>query len=102
MKTTIEINDFQIVIEENEGLISVSAMRDDEIVEEFQLESGEGSEGSDDEDLKAFGDDDSEGEDMGAQSEEEEDFDSESEEESEEEEDETKLESFMSFIKKKK
>jgi len=113
MKTTIEVNGYEIVIEETDGMVSVSAMKDDEIVEEFQLESdSESFEGDDDMDMdsevKDFddfeGDDDSfEGNeskisivDMG------DDDDDESEEESDEEESEGKLESFQSFLKKRK
>lgn len=113
MKTTIEVNGYEIVIEETDGMVSVSAMKDDEIVEEFQLESdSESFEGGDDDmdsDVKDF--DDFEGDDDSFEGEEEEDFepemdDDESEEESEEEESEEesegKLESFQSFLKKRK
>ena len=34
MKTTIEVNGYEIKIEEMEGKIMVSAMKDDEVVEE--------------------------------------------------------------------
>jgi len=105
MKTTIEVNGFEIKIEEMDGKIMVSAMKDDEVVEEFELES-EGMEGDedfdddemegDDDEMSSFGEDD----DM----EEEEDFDDDEEmggEEMEEEE-EGKLESFNYFVKRRK
>lgn len=41
MKTTIEINGYEIVIEESEGLLTVSALKDGETVEEFELESAD-------------------------------------------------------------
>jgi hypothetical protein len=41
MKTTIEINGFEIVIEEIDGLITVSAVKDEEVIEEFEIQSGE-------------------------------------------------------------
>ena len=117
MKTTIEIHGYQIVIEESEGNISVSALKDDETVEEFTLENEVETEGE--EGLHAFGDeeaqeddfDDAEGAEEGEEdfddeegSEEpleggEEDFD---EEDIEDVEEEGKLESFNSFIKKRK
>jgi hypothetical protein len=123
MKTTIEIKGYQIVIDETEELLTVTAMKDDETVEEFSLELTEGGE-----DEKAQGEDGIKSfDDFG--SEEEEDFDDEEdfadeeiqdetedetqdetqdeiqdeleEEEEEEEESENKLESFQSFINKK-
>lgn len=108
MKTTIEVNGFEIKIEEMDGKIMVSAMKDDEVVEEFELES-EGMEGDED-----FGDDEMEGgDDMSAfgeddDMEEEEDFDDEDEDDMEEEgeemeeEEEGKLESFNYFVKRRK
>ena len=54
MKTTIEMHGFEIVIEETEaGLLTVSAMKDGDVVEEFTLEGGEdhpGFEGEEGED----------------------------------------------------
>ena len=41
MKTTIEMHGFEIVIEETEGLLTVSALKDGDVVEEFSLEGGE-------------------------------------------------------------
>lgn len=52
MKTTIEVNGYQIVVEELEGSVSVSALKDEEVVEEFTLESEETVEG---EEMHAFG-----------------------------------------------
>ena len=104
MKTTIEVGGYEIKME---GKIMVSAMKDEEVVEEFELESEgmEGEEGFEDEmeggedEMSAFGDEDAE---------EEDDFEDEMEgdedfEEEEEEGDEAgKLESFSHFVKKRK
>ena len=80
MKTTIEIHGYQIVIEESEGNISVSALKDDETVaEDFEGEEGEVGE-------------------MEEPSEGDEDY----EEDLEDVEEEGKLESFNSFIQKRK
>jgi hypothetical protein len=110
MKTTIEIKGYQIVIDETEELLTVTAMKGDETVEEFSLELTEGEEGEESkvgDGIKSF-------DDFG--DEEEEDFDDEEiqdetedetqdeiqdELEEEEEESENKLESFQSFINKK-
>lgn len=107
MKTTIEVSGFEIKIEEMEGKIMVSAMKDDEVVEEFELESEgmEGEEGfegemeGDDDEMNAFGQEEEEEgdfEDEGEEMEEEEG------EEMEEEEEEGKLESFNHFVKRRK
>ena len=113
MKTTIEMNGYQIVIEETEGTISVSAVKDEEVVEEFTLELEEGG----DDDLQAFGDEEDDfeggeedlegGEDFG-----DEDLDSDDDYEGSEEdyndeaeddvEEEGKLESFNTFVRKRK
>jgi hypothetical protein len=129
MKTTIEMHGFEIVIEETEaGLLTVSALKDGEVVEEFSLEGGEdhpGMEGEEaeaqGEEIKGFGEfgqgeeedfegeedfEDEEGEDL----DEVQDVDDEKElegeedldEEDEDEEEEAKLESFQSFINKKR
>lgn len=98
MKTTIEVHGFEIKIDEMEGKVLVSAMKEGETVEEFELEV-EGFEGSDDDmdEMEPFG------------QEEEEDFDGEEEEEDDMEEDdmeegeeEGKLESFSHFVKRRK
>ena len=95
MKTKVEINGYEIEIEEKNGVISVTATFDDEVVEEFQIEM---EEGQDDEE----GQEDVQGFDEFGQDEEE-DFGQDEEEEDElEDEEEGKLESFQSFINKKK
>jgi len=91
MKTKVEINGYEIEIEEKDGLISVTATFDDEVVEEFQIETEEGEEGQ--EEVQGF---DEFGQD------EEEDFGQDEDEELEDEELDSKLESFQSFINKKK
>jgi hypothetical protein len=78
MKTSVEINGYTISIEEREGVISVNAVKEDEVVEEFTIQIEEGEESDDDDD---------------------------DEFESQDEEDkvpEGALESFQSFINKKK
>jgi hypothetical protein len=124
MKTTIEMHGFEIVIEETEaGLLTVSALKDGEVVEEFSLEGGEDHpdfEGeSEGEEIKGFGEfgqgeeEDFEGEEdfeEGEDLDEVQDVDDEEElegeedldEEEEDEEEEAKLESFQSFINKKR
>jgi hypothetical protein len=101
MKTTIEIKGYQIVIDETEELVTVTAMKDDETVEEFSLELTEGEEAQGEEGIRSF-------DDFGG---EEEDFDGEEaqdeiqDELQDEEEDDNEgraLESFQSFINKKK
>ena len=104
MKTTIEVNGFEIKIEELEGKITVVAEKDGEVMEEFELESGEEVAGEEGEEMMPFGEEGEE--DFGqAQEEEEEEFGQEEEEEEfgqdQEEEEEGKLESFNSFIKKR-
>lgn len=94
MKTKVEINGYEIEIEEKNGVISVSATFDDEVVEEFQIEM---EEGQDDEE----GQEDVQGFDEFGQDEEE-DFGQDEEEDELEDEEEGKLESFQSFINKKK
>ena len=108
MKTTIEINGYVIEISEEGGNINVSAIKDEEVIEEFSLEV-EG-EDSDSEDVKPFGaeeEDDFGGEfdeDDLEDSEEEEDEDDDNEEEDEDVErlKDSALESFQSFINKKR
>lgn len=104
MKTTIEINGFEIVIEETDGLITVSAIKDEETIEEFEVQSGEQS----DDDVQGFDDFDGDSEDgeEDFEGEEEEDFegDSQDDEETDDDDDDSegKLESFQSFLKKRK
>jgi hypothetical protein len=106
MKTTIEVGGYEIKIEEMEGKIMVSAMKDEEVVEEFELESEgmEGEEGFEDEmeggedEMSAFGEE--------GEMEEEGDFDEdemgEDDMDEEEMEEEGKLESFNHFVKRRK
>ena len=111
MKTTIEVSGYEIKIEEMEGKIMVSAMKDEEVVEEFELES-EGMEGEedfggemegDDDEMSAFGEEgEEEGEEFGDDDEMEEEGDEFEEEEGEMEEEEGKLESFSYFVKRRK
>ena len=117
MKTSVELNGYIVSIEEENGVISVTATKDEEVVEEFtiQTEEGEDSEGSEEEgeDVRSFGDYDEEEDFEGS----EEDDDDESEEEDDDDDDddddfedemvkgkgnEAALESFQSFISKKK
>jgi hypothetical protein len=102
MKTKVEINGYEIAIEEIDGRISVTATFEDEVVEEFQIEMEEGSEGSEEDNevqgFDEFGQD--EEEDFGQDEEEDDDFGQDDEEEDDEEE--SHLESFQSFLNKKK
>lgn len=104
MKTKVEINGYEIEIEERDGLISVTATFEDEVVEEFQIETeeGQGEEGQEDvQGFDEFGQE--EEEDFGQEDEEGQDDDEfEGEEDEDEEGLEGKLESFQSFINKKK
>ncbi len=109
MKTTIEINGYEIVIEQTDKSITVSALKDGESVEDFQLEVGdeevkdfedfEGEEGSEEE-LDADDAEDLDEEELDADAEDldEEELDADAEEDKES----VKLESFQSFISKKK
>lgn len=105
MKTTIEIDGFKIKIDQSEeGSITVSAEKDEEVIEEFTLETSEDEE---DGEMIPFGEDQEEIEsDEEEIEEDEEEIESDEEEIEEDEEevhqDETKLESFSSFIGKKK
>ena len=100
MKTTVEINGYLIVIEESEGNISVSATKDEEVVEEFTIELEESQEGESD-DVQGFGEFGQEEEEDFGQEEEDEDEDDFGQNEEEEEEI-GQLESFQSFINKKR
>jgi hypothetical protein len=108
MKTKVEIEGYEIEIEFEGGIISVKAEKDDEVVEEFSIEVEEGqsqgqSQGQDeDEDeIQGFGE-------FGQD--EEEDFNDDEfeggeeglEDEMEGEESPAALESFQSFINKRK
>lgn len=125
MKTSVEISGYTISIEETDGVISVNAVKDDEVVEEFTIEVEEGDEfaqggeeGEDHDDVRPFGEFDEEEDFGGSQEDEEfdqdeedmphseegeEDEEDEDEDDSEDEEEEGKaLESFQSFINKKR
>ena len=111
MKTSVEINGYLITIEEIDGVISVNAAKDDEIIEEFTITVEEGDEdfaGEEGGDVKPF-DDYEEEDDFG--SDEDDDIQDEiqdelqDDEEDDDDEDELQgraLESFQSFISKKK
>ncbi len=118
MKTTIEVQGYEIVIDEMNDKISVSAMRDGEVVEEFELDvEGMGEddmmggmepfEGEEEEDFDSESFDDEEDEEF---DEEDEDEDEEDDDESFEEEEDDKvsmkgekaLESFSHFVRKRK
>jgi len=105
MKTKVEINGYEIVIEERDGLISVTATLEDEVVEEFQIEMEEGQGGEGEEEIQGFGEfGQDEEEDFGQDEEEDDDeeFGQEDEEEDDDEGEEKALESFQSFINKRK
>jgi hypothetical protein len=101
MKTKVEINGYEITIEEKDGLISVTATFEEEVVEEFQIEMEEGQdneEGQEDvQGFDEFGQD--EEEDFGQDDEEGQDDDDDDQGQNEME---GKLESFQAFINKKK
>jgi hypothetical protein len=101
MKTTIEIKGYQIVIDETEEMVTVTAMKDDETVEEFSLELTEGEEAQGEEGIRSFDDFGGEEEDFGG--EEAQDDDNESQDDDDDDDNEGRaLESFQSFINKKK
>ena len=109
MKTTIEIKGYQIVIDETEEMVTVTAMKDDETVEEFSLDLGEeaqGKEAQGEEGIRSFDDfggeeEDFDGEEAQDEDELQDEIQDEEDEEDEEEDSENKLESFQSFINKK-
>ena len=119
MKTSVELNGYIVSIEEENGVISVTATKDEEVVEEFtiQTEEGEdleGSEEGEDDDVRSFGDYDEEDDFEGSEEGEDDDDDFEGSEEGEDDDDdfedemvkgkgnEAALESFQSFINKKR
>ena len=104
MKTTIEIKGYQIVINETEELVTVTAMKDDETVEEFSLELTEGEEAQGEEGIRSFDDFGGEEEDFGGE-ESQDEIQDEIQDELEDDDDDNEgraLESFQSFINKKK
>lgn len=121
MKTTIELCGYLITIDGTDDgeSIHVSATKDDETVEEFTLECGEGSqelpEGEEGDDIKGFDDFGGEEEDFGDEDSEDAEEDLEDAEgdlddaeediedaEEDLEDDDKKLESFSTFFNKKK
>lgn len=113
MKTTIEMHGYEITISEpEEGMLLVQALKDGEVIEEFELEGGEdhpgheGEEAKGEEDIKSFDDFGGEEEDFGdeesQESQEDEEEELQDEEEDEEDMNDSALESFQSFINKKK
>jgi hypothetical protein len=111
MKTSVEINGYLITIEEIDGVISVNAAKDDEIVEEFTITVEESEEGEEGEDVRPFGeygeedDFDSDDDDDDVQDEMQDEMQDELQDEDEDDDDELQgraLESFQSFISKKK
>ena len=101
MKTKVEIEGYEIEIEFENGVISVKAEKEDEVVEEFTIQTEEGEEVQGTEEIQGFEDfegeeEDFEGEDFSG----EEGF--EGEELEEEDEVQGALESFQSFINKRK
>jgi hypothetical protein len=105
MKTTIEIKGYQIVINETEELVTVTAMKDDETVEEFSLELTEGEEAQGEEGIRSFDDFGGEEEDFGgeeSQDEIQDEIQDELEEDDDDDNEGRALESFQSFINKKK
>ena len=103
MKTTIEINGYEVIIEETEGVLTVKAQKDEETVEEFEIDTTEEGEGDG---VQAFGEDGEDGDDFEDDfedgDEDLEDGDEDFAEGDEPADEETKLESFNSFIKKRK
>ena len=113
MKTTIEVHGYEIKIDEMNDRILVSAVKDGETIEEFELDVEAGFEDEDDmEGMEAFGEEGDEEEDFDMDDEDldDEDFgdddeecDSEEEEEDMREEEEgKKLESFNHFVRRKR
>ncbi|MCK9475553.1 MAG: hypothetical protein M0R46_06535 [Candidatus Muirbacterium halophilum] len=93
MKTTIEVNGYGIVIDENKEAIIVTATKDGEIIEEFTLEMGK-EESTESQEEKDFSQKLPQGED-----------EIETQEEEEEEEyleDEPTIESYATFLERKK
>lgn len=103
MKTKVEVEGYEIEIEFENGVISVKAEKDEEVVEEFTIEVEAGQSEEDSDEVQGFEEFESQ--------EEEEDFDGEDlvgqdededEEYEEDEEGQGTLESFQSFINKRK
>jgi hypothetical protein len=112
MKTSVEISGYLITIEEIDGVISVNAAKDDEVVEEFTInveESDEDFAGEEGGDVKPFGDYEEE-DDFGSDEDDDiqDDIQDELQDEDEDDDDDEDelqgraLESFQAFINKKK
>ncbi len=118
MKTKVEINGYEIEISEMEGRISVKAEFEGEVIEEFSIDTEEGQEGQDGEEsedgegIKSFGNFGGEEEDFAGEEspegledelqDDEEGQDDDDDDDDDEEGNERALESFQSFINKKK
>jgi hypothetical protein len=110
MKTTIEVQGYEIKIDEMNDKIMISAEKDGEVVEQFELEIDPGFEDDNMGGMEPFGeeeddfegemddDDDMDDDDM----DEMEEGDDDMEEDEEEEQGENKLESFSHFVKRRK
>lgn len=106
MKTKVEIEGFEIEIEFENGVISVKAEKDDEVIEEFTIETEEGqSDEEEGDDIKGFDDfdeeDDFEGDDFEGDEDDFEQGQVQGQVQAQKE-DEVQLESFQSFINKSK
>lgn len=112
MKTKVEIEGYEIEISLEGGMISVTAQKDDEVVEEFSIDIEEAQEGQgqrEGEDIQNFGDYEEEEDfsDMPEGDDDDDDRDDDDDDDREEDEDEFRkeasaLESFQSFINKKR
>lgn len=99
MKTKVEVDGYEIEIEVSNGVITVKAEKDNEVIEEFSIETNEQEESQDEiqDEVQGFEEFDTEEEDFDG-----EELQNQEEEEEEEDEDESALESFQSFINKRK
>jgi hypothetical protein len=109
MKTTIEVNGYTILIEEMEGAVQVSALLDEEVVEEFTLEAATGSteesdskEGNEIKGFEDFSEEEDFEDEMPQDEMHDEMQDEMQDEEDDDDEEEGALESFQSFINKSK
>lgn len=111
MKTTIEVHGYEIKIDEMNDKILVSAVKEGETVEEFELDVEAGFEDDDMEGMEAFGGEEEE-EDFDMEDDDMEDMEDDNmedmeddemeEEEMDEDEEGKKLESFNSFVRRKR
>ncbi len=100
MKNTIEINDYTIVIDTTEESITVTATKDEEVIEEFSLELSE--EVQDDLELSEEDQDDFEDDFEDGFEDDEDDFEDDEEIDPTDSHEKTTLESFNTFIRKRK